>query len=133
MTGSVRMFRMPECSMNRVDILKRITYLLLQCGFQANQIGYRYLREAVLIACYDEEAVTSVTKLLYPAIAKRYKANAKQVERAIRNSIETAWMKGNQEALREIFQEYYKKSPERPTNTEVIRVLRDKVSKEQMA
>lgn len=133
MTGSVRMSRMPECSMNRVDILKRTTYLLLQCGFQASQIGYRYLREAVLIACYDEEVVTSVTKLLYPEIAKRYKANDKQVERAIRNSIETAWMKGNHEVLREIFQEYYKKSPERPTNTEVIKVLRDKVSKEQMA
>ena len=48
----------------RVDILKYTTYLLLQCGFQASQIGYRYLREAVLIACFDEEVVTSVTKLL---------------------------------------------------------------------
>lgn len=117
----------------RVDILKYTTYLLLQCGFQASQIGYRYLREAVLIACFDEEVVTSVTKLLYPEIAKRFKASDKQVERAIRNSIETAWVKGNQEVLKEIFHEYYEKSSERPTNTEVIRVLRDKVSKEQMA
>ncbi len=118
---------------DRVEILKYTTYLLLRCGFQASQIGYRYLREAVLIACFDEEVVTSVTKLLYPEIAKRFKANDKQVERAIRNSIETAWIKGNQEVLKEIFYEYYEKSSERPTNTEVIRVLRDKVSKEQMA
>ena len=117
---------------DRVEILKYTTYLLLQCGFQASQIGYRYLREAVLIACFDEEAVTSVTKLLYPEIAKRFKANDKQVERAIRNSIETAWIKGNHEVLREVFREYYEKSSERPTNTEVIKVLRDKVSKEQL-
>lgn len=116
---------------DRVDILKRTTYLLLQSGFQANQSGYRYLREAVLVACQDEEAVASVTKLLYPVIAKRFKVTDKQVERAIRNSIETAWTKGNHEALQEIFQEYYAKSDTRPTNTEVIKVLRDKISKEQ--
>ena len=116
---------------NRVDILKRTTHLLLQCGFQANQMGYRYLREAVLIACFEEEVVTSVTKLLYPEIAKRFKVNDKQVERAIRNSIETVWIKGNQEVLQEIFHDCYEKSTERPTNTEVIKVLRDKVSKEQ--
>lgn len=116
---------------DRVDILKHTTYLLLRCGFQANQLGYRYLREAVLMACQEEEVVTSVTKLLYPEIAKRFKINDKQVERAIRNSIETAWEKGNQEVLQEIFRECYEKSSERPTNTEVIKVLRDKVSKEQ--
>lgn len=116
---------------DRVEILKYTTHLLLQCGFQASQIGYRYLREAVLIACFEEAVVTSVTKLLYPEIAKRFKANDKQVERAIRNSIETAWVKGNQEILKEIFHEYYERSSDRPTNTEVIRVLRDKVSKEQ--
>ena len=55
---------------DRVEILKYTTYLLLRCGFQASQIGYRYLREAVLIACFDEEVVTSVTKLLYPEIAR---------------------------------------------------------------
>ena len=118
---------------DRVEILKYTTHLLLQCGFQASQIGYRYLREAVLIACFDEEVVTSVTKLLYPEIAKRFKANDKQVERAIRNSIETVWIKGNHEALKEIFCEHYEKGLERPTNTEVIKVLRDKVSKEQIA
>lgn len=116
----------------RVEILKITTSLLLKCGFHASQIGYRYIREAVLIAYHDEKTVTSVTKLLYPEIAKRFKVNDKQVERAIRNSIETAWTKGNQEALQEIFQEFYIKSTERPTNTEVIKVLRDKVSKEQL-
>lgn len=115
----------------RVDILKRTTYLLLQSGFQANQPGYRYLREAVLIVSQDKEAVTSVTKLLYPEIAKRFKVNDKQVERAIRNSIETAWAKGNQDVLQELFQESYRKSDTRPTNTEVIKVLRDRISKEQ--
>lgn len=117
----------------KVDILKRTTCLLLQCGFRANQMGYRYLREAVLIVCQEREAVTSVTKLLYPEIARRFQVNDKQVERAVRNTIETAWVKGNQEVLQEIFSEHFEKTVARPTNTEVIKVLRDKISEEQWA
>ena len=81
----------------RVAILKEATSQLLQLGFLARQRGYRYLREAILVACQEPETITSVTKLLYPEVARRFNTTDKQVERAIRNSIETAWIKGNQD------------------------------------
>ncbi|MDE5698226.1 MAG: sporulation initiation factor Spo0A C-terminal domain-containing protein [Lachnospiraceae bacterium] len=107
-----------ECS--RVNIYKRTTYLMLKCGFQARQKGYRYLREAVWIACQEPEVLTSVTKCLYPEVAKRFSTTDKQVERAIRNAIETAWTNGEPEILKDFFKEIYGDGTIRPTNTEVI-------------
>ena len=108
-----------ECS--RVNIYKRTTYHMVKCGFHAAQKGYRYLREAVWIAYQEPEYLASVTKRLYPEVAKRFNATDKQVERAIRNAIETAWVKGDPETLREVFAELYRDGTKRPTNTEVIR------------
>ena len=89
-----------ECS--RVKVFGRTTYHMVKCGFQARQKGYRYLREAVCIAFYEPEVLASVTKRLYPEVAKRFDTTDKQVERAIRNAIETAWTNGNPETLKEI-------------------------------
>lgn len=110
-----------ECS--RVNVFGRTTYHMVKCGFQARQKGYRYLREAVCIAYYEPEVLASVTKRLYPEVAKRFDTTDKQVERAIRNAIETAWTNGNPETLKEIFQGVYKDDTTRPTNTEVIEKL----------
>ncbi len=107
-----------ECS--RVNIYKRTTYHMVKCGFQARQKGYRYLREAVWIAYQEPEVLDSVTKRLYPEVAKRFHTTDKQVERAIRNTIETAWNRGEQDTLKMVFQEIYGDGTIRPTNTEVI-------------
>lgn len=96
---------------------------MVQVGFQARQRGYRYLREAVWVGYHEPETLTSVTKLLYPKVAKLFSTTDKQVERAIRNAIETAWEKGNQEALQAFFKDIYGDGSIRPTNTEVIEVL----------
>ena len=114
----------------RVAILKEATSQLLQLGFLARQRGYRYLREAILVVCQDPDTITSVTKLLYPEVAKRFNTTDKQVERAIRNSIETAWIKGNQDALHKMFGESYMQGDVRPTNSEVIETLANYVDKE---
>ena len=114
----------------RVRILSDTTYLLLRLGFQAQQIGYRYLREAVLVVCQDPETITSVTKLLYPEVAKRFDTTDKQVERAIRNSIETAWQKGKCEMWQEYFEDFFTQHKTRPTNTEVVKALVRYISKE---
>ena len=108
---------------SRVDILQRTTYHMVKMGFQARQRGYRYLREAVWVAYHDPESLTSVTKLLYPKVAKLFSTTDKQVERAIRNAIETAWTKGNQDALQVFFKDIYGDGSTRPTNSEVIEVL----------
>ena len=112
-----------ECS--RVNIYKRTTYHMVRCGFQARQKGYRYLREAVWIAYQEPEVLTSVTKRLYPEVAKRFSTTDKQVERAIRNAIETAWLQGEPETLREFFGEIYGNATIRPTNKAVIAQLVD--------
>ena len=110
-----------ECS--RVKVFGRTTYHMVKCGFQARQKGYRYLREAVCIAFYEPEVLASVTKRLYPEVAKRFDTTDKQVERAIRNAIETAWTNGNPETLKAVFEKVYGDGTTRPTNTEVIEKL----------
>lgn len=111
----------------RVMLLKRATYCMVKLGFQANQRGYRYLREAVVMVCQDGEVFNSVTKILYPKVAKKFRTTDKQVERAIRNTIETAWEKGNIENINQTFGVSVKNGSHRPTNSEVIEVLTDKV------
>lgn len=118
----------------RVRIFKQTTNHMVNLGFQARQRGYRYLREAVWIAYTDPAALKSVTKSLYPAVAKHFGTSDKQVERAIRNAIETAWLNGKQEILQEFFRESYENGTIRPTNTEVIErlaaLLRDDMPQE---
>ena len=107
----------------RVRILRQTTYHLINLGFQARQRGYRYLREAVWIAYKDPATLAAVTKRLYPAVAKYFDTSDKQVERAIRNAIETAWLKGEPQKIKDFFGESHKDGTLRPTNTEVIKKL----------
>lgn len=106
-----------ECS--RADILRQTTCHMIRLGFQARQRGYRYLREAVLIAYQEPETLTAVTKCLYPEVAKRYNTTDKHVERAIRNAIETAWNGKESEPFKTLFEKSYKNITTRPTNKEV--------------
>lgn len=110
----------------QMDVYMQTTYLLLRLGFQARQMGYRYLRESIIMGYYDPAAVSSVTKLLYPAVAKKFGIADKQVERAIRNAIETVWTRGDREALENVFGELYDEEI-RPTNSEVIEKLVERV------
>lgn len=111
----------------RVRALKRTTYLLLCAGFQPRQVGYRYLREAVWISYREPEMIESITKRLYPEVAKRFGTTDKQVERAIRSAIETAWTKGNRDTLVLIFGDLFDDRNVKPTNSEIIKVLADNI------
>ena len=111
----------------RLKALKRTTYLLLCAGFQPRQIGYRYLREAVWISYKEPEILKSVTKRLYPEVAKRFETTDKQVERAIRSAIETAWTNGNCDTLVLIFGDLFVDRSVRPTNSEIIKILVDNI------
>lgn len=108
---------------SRANIYRRTTYHMVKCGFRARQKGYRYLREAVWIAYQEPEVLSSVTKRLYPEVAKRFNTTDKQVERAIRNAIETAWIQGDPESLKMVFKETYSDGTIRPTNTKVIEIF----------
>ena len=81
---------------------REISAFMLELGIPAHLRGYYYLREAVLLAVSDMELVGSVTKLLYPVIARRYKTTLQRVERAIRNAVEVSWERGNPEVFEDL-------------------------------
>ena len=85
------------------ELEKYITEIMLDIGVPAHLKGYHYLRSAILLSGRDMEVVTSVTKLLYPAIARRFKTTDQKVERAIRNAIEVSWNRGNTETFEKMF------------------------------
>lgn len=104
-----------------------VTKILLNMGVPAHLKGYHYLRTAILMSELDMEAVSSVTKLLYPEVAKEYKTTSQKVERAIRNAIEVSWLRGNMDAMEEMFGFSADSGKGRPTNSEYIARIADAV------
>ena len=113
--------------MSSIDLERYITQIMLDMGIPAHLKGYHYLREAILISERDMNTVTSVTKLLYPSIAKRYHTTDQKVERAIRNAIEVSWRRGNTHTFEELFGYSANSGRQRPTNSEYICRLADKI------
>ncbi|MCQ2548840.1 MAG: sporulation initiation factor Spo0A C-terminal domain-containing protein [Lachnospiraceae bacterium] len=111
----------------RITLTKHITKYMLELGVPAHLKGYHYLREAILMTSQDMELVGSVTKLLYPDIAKRYHTSDQKVERAIRNAIEVSWERGNPEMFDMLFGYSKEQGRNRPTNSEYIARIADKV------
>lgn len=109
-------------------VLERyITDIMLDIGVPAHLKGYHYIREAILLSGRNMEVVSSVTKLLYPAIAKRFKTTDQKVERAIRNAIEVSWNRGNAKTFEKMFGYSVLTGRTRPTNSEYIARIADKV------
>ncbi|MBR1771957.1 MAG: sporulation initiation factor Spo0A C-terminal domain-containing protein [Lachnospiraceae bacterium] len=110
-----------------VDLERYITNIMLDIGVPAHLKGYHYLRDAILLSGRDMEVVSSITKLLYPIIAKRFKTTDQKVERAIRNAIEVSWDRGNADTFEEMFGYSARSGKMRPTNSEYIARIADKV------
>lgn len=110
------------------EILKYITRIMLDIGVPAHLKGYHYLRTAIHMAGRDMEVVGSVTKLLYPEIAKQYKTTEQKVERAIRNAIEVSWTRGNANTFEELFGYSVTTGKTRPTNSEYIAQIADRIN-----
>ncbi len=111
----------------RYYAMPRVTELFHRLGVPAHLRGYWYLREAVLLALEDFRILDSVTGVLYPMIASKYQTTSSKVERAIRHAIETAWSRGKPEVAEEIFGYTVKNSSGRPTNSEFIALIADRV------
>ena len=109
------------------ELEKYITDIMLDIGVPAHLKGYHYLRDAILLSGRDMEVVSSVTKLLYPVVAKRFKTTGQKVERAIRNAIEVSWSRGNAKTFEEMFGYSPLSGRPRPTNSEYIARIADKV------
>lgn len=116
-----------ETRTQRIGLEKYITKIMLDLGVPAHLKGYHYIREAIILSEEDMEVVSSVTKLLYPEIAKKYKTTSQKVERAIRNAIEVSWTRGNTDTMEELFGYSYADGKNRPTNSEYIARIADKI------
>lgn len=111
-----------------VKLEQYVTEVMHEMGVPAHLKGYQYLRSSIIMAKEDMEIVGSVTKLLYPEIAKKYKTTEQKVERAIRNAIEVSWMRGNGDIFEELFGYSAQTGTGRPTNSEYIAQIADKIS-----
>ena len=104
-----------------------ITKMLHELGIPAHIKGYQYLRDAIALSVEDQEMISSVTKILYPAIAKKNQTTSSRVERAIRHAIEVAWGRGKMETIDEVFGYTVSTSKGKPTNSEFIALIADKI------
>lgn len=105
----------------------RVTEVIHQIGVPAHIKGYQYLREAIMMAVEDMEAVSAITKVLYPSIAKKFRTTSSRVERAIRHAIEVAWDRGDIETLQSYFGYTVSGVKGKPTNSEFISMIADRL------
>ena len=110
-----------------------ITAIIKEIGVPAHIKGYSYLREAIQMVYYDIELLGSVTKILYPEIAKKFGTTPSRVERAIRHAIEVAWNRGNYESISQMFGYTVHHLKSKPTNSEFIAMIADKIRIEMVA
>lgn len=109
------------------DLELMITDIIHQIGVPAHIKGYHYLREAITLAVNDASIINSVTKLLYPTVAKKYATTSSRVERAIRHAIEVAWDRGDVDVLNSYFGYTIHNGRGKPTNSEFIAMIADKL------
>lgn len=109
------------------DLEILITDIIHQIGVPAHIKGYHYLREAITLAVNDPDIINSVTKQLYPAVAKKFQTTSSRVERAIRHAIEVAWDRGDIDVLNSYFGYTIHNERGKPTNSEFIAMIADKL------
>ncbi|MDL4841603.1 sporulation transcription factor Spo0A [Aquibacillus rhizosphaerae] len=109
------------------DLEANITHIIHEIGVPAHIKGYMYLREAITMVYNDIELLGSITKVLYPDIAKKFNTTASRVERAIRHAIEVAWSRGNMDSISSLFGYTVSISKAKPTNSEFIAMVADRL------
>ncbi len=104
-----------------------VTNLMRDVGIPAHMVGYQYIREAIIQAVCMETTVVSITKVLYPKVARKFETTPKKVERAIRNAIENAWTRGNPDSIDALFGYRAGFNREKPTNSEFLALMVDRM------
>ncbi len=107
------------------DMETQVTKIIHQIGVPAHIKGYQYLRTAILMTIADNDMINSVTKILYPTVAKKYATTTSRVERAIRHAIEVAWDRGDVDVLNSYFGYTIQNNRGKPTNSEFIAMIAD--------
>lgn len=109
---------------------QEVTRMIRELGIPAHIKGYQYIRESIIMAVKDGSILNYITKMLYPAIAKKYRTTSSSVERAIRHAIEVAFSRGQAEYLEELFGYRAQSGRGKPTNSEFIALIADKMKLE---
>ncbi|MCJ7691320.1 MAG: sporulation transcription factor Spo0A, partial [Clostridiaceae bacterium] len=110
-----------------VQMIVQITNIIHEIGIPAHIKGYMYLREAINMVVNDINLLSSVTKELYPSIGKQFNTTASRVERAMRHAIDVAWSRGQIDTINKIFGYTIRNEKGRPTNSEFIAMVADKL------
>ena len=125
LTGTSGQENIGAPSENDLDVI--VSDIMHQIGVPAHIKGYRYLRYAIILTINDYKMMSSVTKELYPAVAKAFQTTSSRVERAIRHAIEVAWDRGDVDVLSSYFGYTIQNTRGKPTNSEFIAMISDKL------
>lgn len=126
-------YRQSQVEQKPKNLDASITSIIHEIGVPAHIKGYMYLREAISMVYNDIELLGSITKVLYPDIAKKFNTTASRVERAIRHAIEVAWSRGNIDSISSLFGYTVSMTKAKPTNSEFIAMVADKLRLEHKA
>ena len=116
-----------ETKKSQENLEALVTYIIHEVGVPAHIKGYQYLREAIIMVVNDIDIINQITKQLYPEIATKYGTTPSRVERAIRHAIEVAWGRGQTEVVESIFGYTISAAKGKPTNSEFIAMIADKL------
>lgn len=121
--SSIHNSNVNQSGMKDLDVV--VSQIMHQIGVPAHIRGYQYLREAIILSVNNSEMISSVTKILYPTVAKTFKTTSSRVERAIRHAIEVAWDRGDVDVLSSYFGYTIQNERGKPTNSEFIAMISD--------
>ena len=127
LTGWFRTARAQAEPYSDDNMLILVSDIMHQLGVPAHIKGYQYLRESIMLTIHDSDMMSSVTKVLYPTVARKFKTTPSRVERAIRHAIEVAWDRGDVDVLSGYFGYTIQTSRGKPTNSEFIAMISDKL------
>lgn len=116
-----------EEDLNERNLESDVTEIIHEIGVPAHIKGYQYLRDAIVMSVNDMDMLNSITKILYPTIAKKYQTTSSRVERAIRHAIEVAWSRGKMDTIDEMFGYTIHNGKGKPTNSEFIALITDRI------
>ena len=122
-----RNVNLPKPAATGYNLETRVTEIIHEIGVPAHIKGYQYLRYAIIVAVARPDIINSITKELYPEIGKKFDTTSSRVERAIRHAIEVAWDRGDIEVLQKWFGFTVSHSKGKPTNSEFIALITDKI------
>ena len=117
----------PKIELTKRNLESDVTGIIHEIGVPAHIKGYQYLREAIMMSVNDTEMLNSITKILYPTIAKHFQTTPSRVERAIRHAIEVAWSRGKMDTIDALFGYTVNNGKGKPTNSEFIALIADKI------